>query len=686
MACRRESLVNAMTAHTIIDPTTGPATRAAPPRMRTVTRQFPELVDAFDLESSGTGFAAATGHGLVLLGPSVQAGAIAIPTPVASSVENMNEVVVPVAARDLVFDATRGLLYASVGSSAASYPNEVVAIRPDTGAVVNHVFVGSDPHTLALSDDGSVLYIGLDGANYIARIDPTTMRETTRFPITAPFHAEDIEVQPGVAKTVAVSLAGSGSPRNRGIAIYDDGVLRGTPTSAYSSPNRIEFGDSTTLYGTNNETSSFGFFKLALAPDGAHQVTKTDNLLAGFGVDFELSPSGTGWTTNGIVFDPATPALRGSLAFAGAVEPVESANRVYQVSNNVLLEYELDKYRVIGAREVNAASDFHVLTQTSAGLAATVGSGVLLFTAPLCDGREVTINASNGAATGTPGDDVIAGTSGPDVIDGGGGNDTICGRGGNDTINGGPGNDVVHGDAGNDVLSGGDGSDDVDGGLGVDTVKLGTDASAHSVTLDGVADDGAAGEGDNVRASVENVVGSPGDDTIVGSASANTVWGGDGNDAVSGGGGNDTLVGGAGDDAVDGGSGDDRLNGGAGADELDGGTGTDSVYLTATAVAHTVDLDDVADDGEANEHDNVRSTNEIVVGSPGPDLIAGNAGAQLLRGMGGNDKLYGLAGDDRLDGGAGDDTLYGGLGSNLCDGGTGTNTLYRCGGSLPRTG
>ena len=61
---------------------------------------------------------------------------------------------------------------------------------------------------------------------------------------------------------------------------------------------------------------------------------------------------------------------------------------------------------------------------------------------------------------------------------------------------------------------GGLGADDLDGGAGLDRVDYSQSASAVNVTLDDLPFDGAAGEGDNVRTSVENVTGSPFGDVL----------------------------------------------------------------------------------------------------------------------------------------------------------------------------
>ena len=87
-----------------------------------------------------------------------------------------------------------------------------------------------------------------------------------------------------------------------------------------------------------------------------------------------------------------------------------------------------------------------------------------------------------------------------------------------------------------------------------------------------MADDGEAGEGDNIGTDIEHLVGGAGNDRLFGTAGTNTLNGGAGNDL---------------------------LDGGAGADYLVGGSGTDTVDYSARSTPVTADPDGNADDGEA---------------------------------------------------------------------------------------
>jgi Ca2+-binding RTX toxin-like protein len=172
---------------------------------------------------------------------------------------------------------------------------------------------------------------------------------------------------------------------------------------------------------------------------------------------------------------------------------------------------------------------------------------------------------------------------GNDTLVGGAGNDTLVGDvgelfdgetiGGDDVLRGGDGDDLLFGDimgtisggysGGNDLLSGGAGNDTLDGGLGDDTLYGG--AGIDTVSFEGVeiavvvdlAAGSASGQGNDVLAGIENVVGSTQDDWIQGDSRANRLDGGYGSDTLIGGAGNDTLVASGGADSLLGGSGAD---------------------------------------------------------------------------------------------------------------------------------
>ena len=296
-------------------------------------------------------------------------------------------------------------------------------------------------------------------------------------------------------------------------------------------------------------------------------------------------------------------------------------------------------------------------------------------------------SAGSDTLLGGPGRDQLDGGDDGDHLFGGDGPDILLGRDGADKLDGGAGDDEVRGGTGRDEVAGGDGNDRLDGppgaeeatdpsvgagpdtligGPGSDTADYSGRTAAVDVSLDDRANDGEAGEEDDVRTDVERVLGGSGDDTLTGSpgpdfldglggddrlsgrGGADTLQGGDGSsgsDFLSGGDGPDLLRAGPGDDALDGGDGDDVLSAAGGSDELHGGSGNDTLIGGAGIDAL---------DGEAGD-DTLYGAEPVLTGGDGADDISGGSG---------RDALFGGRGNDRLDPGLGPDLIYGEAGTD----------------------
>lgn len=380
-------------------------------------------------------------------------------------------------------------------------------------------------------------------------------------------------------------------------------------------------------------------------------------------------------------------------------------------------------------------------------LVGAAGADVLLGGAG--DGDVVDYSARGAAVSvdldGAIGDDGAPGeqdTAGADVESavGGSGNDTLQGNASNDALDGGVGDDALDGHGGNDVLVGAAGADVLTGGDGTDVADYSARLTDVELSADGLADDGIAGEGDNIMADVESLTGGAGDDVLIGSAGSGALRGGGGADILDGGLGADRLEGGAGDDGVyydertapvrvsfdglanDGGEADgaplardlvandvegatggagadvfvgdardNAFDGGAGADLFTGGGGDDLVYYGDRNLAVTVSIDGAPDDGNGDDgppgaRDNVAVDIEELVGGHGDDALTGGEGDDYLDGLDGGDRLVGLGGLDHAVGGVGDDTLDSrdGVGGDANDCGAGTDTAFNDAGDIER--
>ncbi|ACS81433.1 FecR domain-containing protein [Maridesulfovibrio salexigens] len=243
------------------------------------------------------------------------------------------------------------------------------------------------------------------------------------------------------------------------------------------------------------------------------------------------------------------------------------------------------------------------------------------------------------------------------------------------------------------------GAESVEGGDGKDWIQFETLDSKFYVNMD--LSDGLAEIHDSTKSSdssrvneinissIENIIGSSGNDKLRGDESVNnTILGGKGNDLIDGKGasnilkgedGNDSIIGGSGDDNIDGGSGDDSIKAGKGTNVINGGSGIDSLTYSNSDTSVTIDMNGNGS-GVANSADTYISDTfsevEKIKGSTHDDTFNGSAYADTFDGNDGADVIKGLDGADVLSGGEGNDTIYGGAGNDIINGGLGQNNLY----------
>lgn len=239
---------------------------------------------------------------------------------------------------------------------------------------------------------------------------------------------------------------------------------------------------------------------------------------------------------------------------------------------------------------------------------------------------------------GTNEADVICGNDRGNTIKGLAGDDTIYGGPGNDTLIGGDDRDVLRGEAGDDILRGGQDNDILDGGAGMDTadysmenLNMGGDALEDGTPVEVNLAEGQATDtykDNDTLISIENVIGTVGNDNITGD------------------------------------NGNNEIDGNGGADTLDGGAGSDTIVVTAA-----FDLDTGQGTGTTiNNFENIKARGTAaglaLAGNSKRNKLTANDAGNTLTGEGGDDELIGGQGVDNLIGGSGRDTLTGGGGTD----------------------
>ncbi len=285
---------------------------------------------------------------------------------------------------------------------------------------------------------------------------------------------------------------------------------------------------------------------------------------------------------------------------------------------------------------------------------------------------------------GGNGNDILKGDSGPNVLLGGPGDDQIQGHGGGDqlggdagadTLEGGEGGDVMDGGLGDDYLFGGFGGDSYEGGDGSDTADFSDATTPVSVTLNGAADDGSTGAGDNVAGSIESLIGGLDNDRLNANDGDGFIDGGGGNDILNGGRGADLLVGGVGVDTAEYFGHPGPVDVSLATPGGDGMAGENDVIAGDVESIGGSAFDDVLTGDAKNNFINGRAGNDRISGAEGDDWLAGDLGNDIINGDAGGDTLDGAEGDDMLNGGAGNDTLRGFTGTDVLDGGLGADTM-----------
>ncbi len=276
--------------------------------------------------SSGAGTTSSAGSSSGGTGGSSSSSATSSTASTGSGAPPVEPIVLDVEARHLIADPAQGVFYATVGGAAAQYANSLVTIDP-SGVVLGSVFVGSDPWTMALSDDQSTLWVSLRGSYEIRRVDLSSGVQVRMEEHALPpdawgdlAYAGPMVALPNTTKSLGISLHREGvSPSYAGTIIVDDGVARAVKTAGHTGASRLTAGPDGWLFGFNNLHTGFGFYPLSVTASGVTS-TEFDDLVSGFSTDITFAGDRV-FATSGEVVDvsvPSAPTKAGTFAYSGA--------------------------------------------------------------------------------------------------------------------------------------------------------------------------------------------------------------------------------------------------------------------------------------------------------------------------------------------------------------------------------
>ncbi len=306
------------------------------------------------------------------------AAQLTVRVPGAATITSLR--VLDLAAADVAWDPTRNRLYASI--TTGEHANTVVRVNPETGAVEASLGVGSSPGKLAVSSDGSTLWVGLNGANQVRRVALGSFTLGAAFDTGS--EPTELHAVPGQPGSVAVVRGGP-------ITLYDDGVAR----DAEGGSNTIAFGETpAVMYGYNNYSSEFGLRTFRVDAAGVRETKVQVNLLGGYYTRILFS-AGRVYGSNGVVVDPGRGVRAGQ--FSAGINPSSFAvdtrlGRAFFMDSGSgrLSVFDVNTFQSLGSVFVSSMYNEHpaharerLLQWGTDGLVMNDGERLYIFRTPL---------------------------------------------------------------------------------------------------------------------------------------------------------------------------------------------------------------------------------------------------------------------------------------------------------------
>jgi hypothetical protein len=231
-------------------------------------------------------------------------------------------------ARDLLWDASRGVLYVSVPSSQPR-GNAVGAVDPLTLERTFDVIVGSEPGAMVLDEDASALYVHLEGSDSLRRVDLGRREAGLEILLEPGTFVGDMGLLPGRPESLVVSLwtglpgAASGFSS---LVVYD-GATRRSDAVSFGEGNAsfIEMLDASTVIGVGAGSTAFAS-TFTLDADGIREMS--EHAIGSSVGDIALLGDLL-YGETGVVIDPRSWEITRRLPASGRVAFDEASGRLY---------------------------------------------------------------------------------------------------------------------------------------------------------------------------------------------------------------------------------------------------------------------------------------------------------------------------------------------------------------------
>lgn len=559
---------------------------------------------------------------------------------------------------DFLYDETNDLIFISerVGPRVFVYDLD--------GQLVSEIDGLQKAHGLAVSPDGSTLWVALPKQREIAKVDIASFTEVDR--IVLPNNSCPAEL---VALTTKLAVAHSCESYGTGSNPGGIGVVDLANGNAWESI-RYDDAERPGILGSAGLGETV-VFREDTRDDGEGSVDVYD-ISTGTPVLLLDDVGPTRGATSIDADGSALLAIPSDSALAVYDFPDLVRDEIYGFFDDVYpAKWAVDRDFFVMVRDRDSVEVFDTSREVVVGtydvsyregvvdIAATRGAGTVMFLTDRSRDDPLKLyiidrGPRGYTCFGEPA--TIVGTEGPDRIELSGSRDVVVSLGGDDSIERAGDGDLVCAGEGDDWIRHAAPGSHIKGGAGKDWISYNGSGTTEPVVID-LGADWYPGAPFPELISIENIAGSRYADLLIGDDKRNIIWGEGGADEIYGMGGNDKLVGTGSRETMYGGAGDDVLRGWGERDQLYGGPGND--WLRGDSDADLLvggSGDDLLEGGGRNDTLDGGSGNDELLGNGGDDLLLGGSGRDVLRGNAGNDTLAGEAGADQLLGGSGADT------------------------------
>lgn len=248
--------------------------------------------------------------------------------------------ITPLVVQDIAYHAGSGRMYAVLPAGMGGPETSVAEVHPGTGAILTRIAIpdtaGGGARHLALSDDGTVLWVGVDGGRRIRRYAVPAFTPGTEFsvgvtPDNRPHVVLDMAVAPGTTSTLVVARGGAAASE---FVAYDDGVARPArqwgERAAFYEPTR--FVEPT--YGGRHRLDASGLVADSPVRSG------TLSLL--------LVEAGLGYDGLGAIVDLGAEQVLGTCAVAGWPVPAPDLDTIFHIGSDRLSTCQRSTFRLTG--------------------------------------------------------------------------------------------------------------------------------------------------------------------------------------------------------------------------------------------------------------------------------------------------------------------------------------------------